>query len=494
MTKPSFARSMKPFLKVSSAASVALASFLSCDTHAVEIEGLPKPSEPHRVVVATPAEKALSNGLRVIVLERPGAPLLSAQLIVRGGVETDPPTLSGLTRFTTGLLKRGTKSRTAPKIAEDIEALGAKIEEEATWDATTLSLTTLATNAEPALALLAELAREPAFAKEEIERARLETLDEIRLPMEEPGPVARLAVVRATLPGDAHPPSGTLASVARILRKDIVAQHERLFRPDRCILVLAGDIKAEDTFALVQKLFGSWSVKPDVAHASREVPATKPRVVLIDMPNAGQAAVYLAAPSITRQADDWFAGKVTNTALGGGYSSRLNQEIRVKRGLSYGAGSVLSTRRIRGIFLASAQTKNESALEVVKVMQAEFARLATEPIPADYLQTRKSVLTGALARDLETNAHTVQRLRDLALYDLPLDSLNRFFDDIDRVQAPDLQTFAKAHLSGDAFTIVIAGQAKIIEKPMRAAFPNLEVIPLSKLDLDSVTLRAPGKK
>src|SRR6185369_8388687 len=101
--------------------------------------------------------------------------------------------------------------------------------------------------------------------------------------------------------------------------------------------------------------------------------------------------------------------------------------------------------------------------------------------------------TGALSRDLETNAHTVQRLGELALYDLPLDGLNRYFDDVDRIQPADLQTFAKAHLPASAFTIVVAGQAKIVEKPMRAAFPNLEVIPLSKLDLDSVTLRAPGK-
>jgi zinc protease len=431
----------------------------------------------------------------VIVLERPGLPLLSAQLIVQGGVETDPPQLSGLTRFTAGLLKRGTKTRNAPKIAEDIEALGAKIEDEATWDCTTLGLTTLSANAEPALALLAELAREPAFAKEEIDRLRLETLDELRMALEEPGSVGRLAAIRATLPADAHPAAGTLASVARFTRKDIAAQHARLFRPDHSILVLAGNVTAAETFALVEKLFGSWTAAaPDTTPPPKAAPATAPRVVIVDMPNAGQAAVFLATPSIARQADDWFAGKVTSTVLGGGYSSRLNQEIRVKRGLSYGAGSSLTTRRARGIFLASAQTKNESALEVVKLMQTEIARLVTEPVPLDYLQTRQSVLTGALSRDLETNAHTVQRLGELALYDLPLDGLNHYFDNVEGIKAPDLQTFAKSHLAVDAFTIVIAGQAKIIEKPLRAAFPKVEVIPVAKLDLDSPTLLRVGRK
>jgi zinc protease len=463
---------------------------------AVEIEGMPVPGEAHRVVVGTPVEKKLANGLRVIVLERPGLPLLSAELIMQGGVETDPPQLSGLTKFTAGLLKRGTKTRTAPQIAQDIEALGATIDGEASWDFTKLTMTTLSANAEPALALVAELAREPAFAKVEIERARLEALDELKLALEQPGSVGRSAAIRATLPMQGHPSSGTVASVSRITAKDITAQHARLFRPEHAILVLAGSIQADEAFSLSEKLFGSWSAPALAAPAitAQTVPMSSPRVVLIDMPQAGQAAVFMATPSINRTAEDWFPGKVATTVLGGGYSSRLNQEIRVKRGLSYGAGSTLSTRRASGIFLASAQTKNESAVEVVKLMEAEFARLATEPVPEDYLQTRKSVLTGAMSRDLETNAQVVERLGELAVHDLPLDGLSQYFDKVEAVKDADLQTFAKAHLAVDGFTIVIAGQAKIVEKPLRAAFPKLEVIPMAKLDLDSPTLRAGGKK
>ena len=476
-------------------AILALAILAFDPASAVEIEGLPKPGEPRRLTLAAPAEKTLPNGLRVIVVERPGLPLLSAQLIMKRGVEADPPARSGLTQFTTGLLKRGTKTRTAPQIAQDIEALGAKIDTSASWDASTLSLTTLSANAEPALAIVAELTRAPAFAQDEIERARRETLDELRVALEEPGTVGRFAAVRATLPFDAHPPGGTPASVARYTRKEIVAQHARLFRPENAVFVLAGNITAPDAFALAGKLFGSWkAATDDVKPLPRTLPATVPRVVIIDMPRAGQAAVFLAAPAITRGADDWFPGKVANTLLGGGYTSRLNQEIRLKRGLSYGANSTLSTRRNSGIFLASAQTKNESALEVVRVMQAEFARLATEPAPLDFLQTRKSVLTGALARALETNADTVQRVGELALYDLPLDGLNRFFDDVERVQPIDLQTFATKHLAGDAFTIVIAGQAKIVEPQLRPIFPKLEVIRLSKLDLDSPKLQRPPER
>jgi zinc protease len=118
-------------------------------------------------------------------------------------------------------------------------------------------------------------------------------------------------------------------------------------------------------------------------------------------------------------------------------------------------------------------------------MQTEIARLTAEPVPADFLPTRQSVLTGAFARKLETNAGYAEQFGEFALYDLPLERLNHY---------ADLQTFAAKHLTSDAFTVVIAGQAKIIAQPLRAAFPKLEVIPLSRLDLDSPALRAAAKR
>ena len=136
-----------------------------------EVEGLPKAGEPHRAQISKAQEKTLANGLRVIVIERPGLPMLSAELLIKSGAEADPPRFAGLAHFTANLLKRGTATRSAQKIAEDIEALGAKIETEGGWDATTVKLTVLSSNAEPALAIVADLVRHPAFAKEEIERA-----------------------------------------------------------------------------------------------------------------------------------------------------------------------------------------------------------------------------------------------------------------------------------------------------------------------------------
>ncbi|EDY18711.1 peptidase M16 domain protein [Chthoniobacter flavus Ellin428] len=464
--------------------------------HAVEVAGLPKAGEPHHAKIIAAQEKTLGNGLRVIVIERPGLPLLSAQLLIKTGAESDPAKLAGLAHFTATLLKRGTTTRSAQKIAEETEALGAKIETEGTWDATGVKLTALSSNAEPALAIVADLVRNPALAKEEIDRQRRETLDDLLLALEEPGNVAKYSASRATL-GLApygHPENGTPADLARITRKDVVALHDRAYHPGNSILVIAGNITAGNAFAMAEKIFGDWNgaAKP----AEKPVPAPVPhaRAILVDMPNAGQAAVYVAAPSIAREAADWYAGKVANALLGGGYSSRLNQEVRVKRGLSYGAGSGLSTWRNGGLFIAGAQTKNESAAEVVKVVQAEIERLSKEPAPVDYLKTRQNVLTGAFSRDLETNEGYVKRVGELALYGLPLDSLESYVDHVDQITPADLQAFAEKHFTADVCNVVVAGQGKVVEKPLRALFPKLEVVPLSKLDLDAPTLRATGKK
>jgi zinc protease len=462
---------------------------------AAEVEGLPPAGPPHQPKIDKTQEKTLANGLRVIVVERPGIPLVSAAFVVNRGAESDPPKLAGLAHFTANLLKQGTTTRDAQKIATDIEALGARIETEATWDGATARLTVLSSNTEPALGIMADLVRHPVFAKEEIDRLRRETLDELTLNLEQPGHVAKYSASRATLGASpyGHPEGGTPASIGRITRKDVVAMHESSYRPGNSILILAGNITAADAFALAEKTFGDWQA-PATELARTQVPAPAPgRAVLINMPNAGQAAVYLAAPGIDRAAQDWFAGKVTNALLGGGYSSRLNQEVRVKRGLSYGAASSLSTWRNAGFFIAGAQTKNESAAEVVKVIQAEIDHLGKEAYPDSYLKTRQAVLTGAFDRDLETNEGYVKRVGELALYGLHLDSLDSYIADVEYTTPDDVKAFAEKHLPVAGFTVIVAGKASVVEKPLRALFPKLEVIPLTKLDLDVPALKAAGK-
>ena len=476
-------------MKRSALLSIALAA-LTAPAFAAEIDGLPQPAAARPIALIAPKEETLANGLRVIVVERTGVPLLNARLLVKTGSESDPDKLGGLAGFAAELLTKGTATRTAPEIARQIESLGASLDAGAGWDAVQVKLTTLTASADAAFAILADVVRNPKFAPDEIERARHQVLDELRVEMEKPGEIARRMGSRAVLgaSGYAHAASGTPASIARIKRADLAAHHARTFTPANALLIIAGSVKADEGFALAEKAFGDWSAGRDAPAAPAKSAAEKPRAILIDMPHAGQAAVYFGAPGLARNDASFAIAEVTNAVLGVGYSSRLNQEVRVKRGLSYGAASKLLPSHALGLFAASCQTKNESAAEVVRVIQGELKRLATEPVPADYLVARKAVLTGNFSRELETNEGYVKLLTDLALHGLPLDSPAHRVADINAVSADDVRAFAEKHLLPDSMSIIVAGRAKDVAKPLHEIFPKLEIIPQNKLDLDAVTM------
>jgi zinc protease len=198
--------------------------------------------------------------------------------------------------------------------------------------------------------------------------------------------------------------------------------------------------------------------------------------------------VTVALPAIRRNDPRYYAGVVTNAVLGVGFSSRLNQEIRIKRGLSYGAGSRLDARREAGPFYASAQTKNESAPEVVDLMLAELGRLRSTPTPQAELVTRKAVLTGNRGRTLEATGGVAGVLSSMALQDVPLSELDRFDSSIEAVTPAEVQAFARAVLDPSRTDIVVVGDARLFIDRMRKAHPGLKLIEASDLNLDDPAL------
>ncbi len=456
----------------------------------------PPPAAPRSVRFPKPVEKTLKNGLRVVVVERKGTPLVSAELLIRSGGETDPANLAGLADVTGELLTKGTAKRSAPQIAQEMEALGGSIESGAGWDNSSVDVTVMSTKIEPALDILADVVRNPSFKDDELERYRGQALDDLTVSLGQPGFVARNVAARVVY-GDApygHPLSGTPESLPRITRDDIVRMHQTYYRPDNAIFVIGGDIATEAAFKLAERLFGDWA-KP--ASAIPTTPAlakdfdtsAKPRVVVVDKPDAGQAAVVLVRPSIRRSDPDYFSGIVANGVLGGGYSARLNLEIRIKRGLSYGARSGLDVRRDVGAFSASTQTKNESGAEVASLLLGELKRLGGEAIPGEELTPRQSTLTGNFARNLETTNGLVGQVAVFALYGLDLDTANTYIDAVQKVTAADAQAFAAKRLAVGSASIVIVGNASAFLDALKKQFPNVEVIPVADLDLNSASLK-----
>jgi zinc protease len=186
---------------------------------------------------------------------------------------------------------------------------------------------------------------------------------------------------------------------------------------------------------------------------------------------------------------EYNAALVANAVLGGGYSSRLNQEIRIKRGLSYGAGSAFEFRRMAGPFTASAQTKNESAAEVATIMLDELAKMTSAAVASTELTPRKAVLIGNFGRALETTSGLVGRIAQLALYGLSLTEINNYIRNVEAVTPADVQTFAASHMKATRAAVVIVGDAKKLLDAVKQKFQDVEVIPIAQLDLDLATMR-----
>jgi len=454
------------------------------------VDAPPAPSAPHELHVAQPKETRLENGLRIIVAERPGLPLLAAELLVRSGAEADPDKAAGTASMTGALLTKGTESMSAPQIASAIESLGGDISSGAGWDESTASVLIMSNKADAALAILADVVLHPTFKQEEIDRLKKQRLDGLRVALQQPGAVASFVSERVVFGAGeyGHAAGGTIETLQALQRDDVLKFYKGHYAPANAALIFVGDLSLEQAKGYAEKFFGEW--KADAAAAeTRPAPQSdwKPASVVVDMPQAGQAAVAVSKPAINRGSPDYYAGLVANAALGNGFASRLNREIRIKRGLSYGARSSLDARRDIGPFLAAAQTKNESASEVAKLLIGELKRLSTEPVQGDELKSRQALLIGGYARGLETNEGIAQALASLATYNLPLERLNQFIPRINAITSKDVAAFAGKYLASTP-SLIIAGKAPAFIEPLKKNFGDVRVIAQENLDLNQPDL------
>jgi zinc protease len=452
----------------------------------------PPPTAPHSTIFPKPVEKNLPNGLRVIVVSRTEMPLVTAQLLIKSGGEVDPADLSGAADMTASLLTRGTSTKSATQIAEAIEVLGGTLNAGGGWDSSSISTNVMSPRIGPALEIMADVARNPSFKDEEIDRLRRQTLNGLRSALATPGSIARFVANRVVYRDSpyGHLLGGTPESLPRIKRDDLVKIHSTYYRPDNAILVIGGDITAANGFELAQKYFGNWQNPPN---ALPKLQITTPestgrRILVIDQPTAGQTAVLAVRSAINRDNPDYFRGIVANAILNG-YSGRLNWEIRVKRGLSYGAGSFLDMRRSAGSFMATAQTKNQSGAEVASLTLAEISKLATGELLDSELSTRKASLLGGFARGMETTNGVVNQIASLAMYGVPLDEINRYVANVQAIKPADVKSFAASRINADSTSVVIVGNAKEFLPDLQKQFPKVEVISVSDLDLNSASLK-----
>lgn len=451
----------------------------------------PAPQAPVAAKLPTPSDIKLANGLRVIVASKRDVPIVSAELGVLSGSSSDPETMGGLASLAADVMTKGTKTRSATDIARQVEALGAELSAGASADDSVVSLETRADRASDAMAIMADVARNPAFAAEEVERQRQQTLDGLQVALRQPGQVARFAMTRVLFGLGPYGSVASPKSVAAIKPADLAAFHQRNWRPDNAVLVIAGDISAEDGKALAEKFFGDWKQPPNPAGTDPDakMAATGTRAIVVDLPKSGQAAVSFGMLGVPRTADDYFPALVANSVLGGGYSARLNQEIRIKRGLSYGVSSGFAARQAPGPIIVLAQTKNESAVQVVDLMNQELAKIIGTEVPAAELGARQANLIGSFGRDVETASGLAGQLANLAAFGIPLEKLSTYVADVSAVTPASAKEVAAKLYDPKKASMVVVGDGSVVFNALKKKRPDVVRIPIDKLNLDSATLQ-----
>ena len=478
----------------------------------------PTPGAPRPTKIPTVIEKKLPNDLTVATVNRQNVPLVTVQLLVSSGANVEDDEKAGLANLTASMLTKGTKTRTATQIAEQIEFLGATLSSGAGWNQSVVTLTVLSDKLPAAMAILADVVLNPKFDQKELDLLKTQTLDGLTYNLKQPGFLANFVASKYSF--REHPAGGTPETIKAITRKDIVDFKKIQYQPDNSVLIFTGDITPVRARDLAARYFGTWRFPTTVIEkiATMEtlpepptmlvekLPAKMPeiplvkRILVVDLPDSGQASVNYAAP-IPEGRNDFtddakpvtskifYPALVLNSVLGGGYSSRLNQEIRIKRGLSYGAGSSFSWRYDTANFSTSTQTKNESAAEVAELVLAEIKRMADASVSPAELAPRKLVLTGDFGRDLETTAGLAQTVASLYTYDLPLSDLSSHIQKVNSVSDAQIKTFASDFLkNGD---LIIVGDYSVFKDDLAKRFPNMkiEVIKADALDLSKENLR-----
>ena len=456
----------------------------------------PEPQAAKEVKIPNWVDRTLDNGLRVIFIEQHEQPSVSLRLVVHAGSLYEPADRPGLAGAVSAMITQGTSSRSAQQIAEAIDFVGGSLNASSDEDLASVSAFVTSDQLDLALDLLADVVLRPTFPAEELERQRTQGLSGLKVSMSNPTFLAGAAFDRAVFGNHPYgqPASGTLESLSSMTRDELVAFHQRHYLPNGSILAVVGDIRPEAALAKVKKALGGWArgTAPEPPKVVVQEASAR-RVIVIDKPDAVQTEIRVGQVGLAYDDPDFFTAQVYNTIVGGGVSARLYEEIRRKRGLSYGANSSLTPQLQPGYFRASTFTKSESTVETVGLVMSVLEGMQGDLVPADELQQRKTFITGAFPMLLETPDGIASMVLQVLPYGKDKAFLDSYRDRLDAVTAEQVRDFARRRIHPEHMVIVLAGNAAAFGAELEKAYGKVETIPIADLDLMQADLRRPAE-
>ncbi len=415
--------------------------------------------------------KVLDNGLKLMVVERHNLPLVKVTIGVNAGSLIEPEEKAGLAGLTAGLLKSGTKKRTAEEIDESIDFVGGSIGASGGSDYSTVTLSILKKDVELGFELLSDVMMNPLFPEDELVKKVKRIKGSLKQSEEDPGFVSSKAFKKEVF--GSHPygrlVKGSEETLDAIKREDLVNYHSSYYLPNNSVMAVVGDITADEVSLLVDKYFSKWDSKKFILPTSPKPDDSRVRRTVIVDKDLTQASIILGHLGISRGHPDYYKVSVMDYILGrGGFASRLMLNIREEKGLAYSIYSVFSAERESGSFRVTLQTKNESANTAIDEILKEMRRISSEPVTDIELSDAKSFLTGSFPMRIETSSRIASFLVAVEYYGLGVDYIDKYPSYINSVTKEDVLKAAQKYLDPENFVLVVVADKE--EAAIRTEF------------------------
>jgi zinc protease len=427
--------------------------------------------------------EVLPNGTVAYLAPKPGLPLVSFRVLVKGGKESEPAGLAGVASLTAGLLRRGTSQWSGDQFAEELDGLGGTFGAGVDRQAVEISAEFLKKDFDKGLSMIADAVLRPTFPEAEVKKALARAADGMKSIKDNPG-AAIDNFYEALFFGAGHPYGRVTdeASIDRIRREDIVAYQKRMFAGKNLVVIVAGDFDQAMAKRRVAETFGAAPAGTAFEWTADQPPVSTARVLLVDKPDATQTYFVIAQPGARRTSPDRTALMLVNNVFGGRFTSMINEELRINTGLTYGAHCQVDMSRLTGGLYISSYTRTETTDKAVDLALEVLKRLRTQGLSAEQLASAKSYTKGTYPpRTVQTADQIANVLGEMEIYGLGRDEVDGFFARVDAVTLEQANAAIQKYYRTDNLTFVLLGNAskirtvaakygpKVVERPARAS-------------------------